>query len=271
MGKLGSLISERNNLGYFGKFGNRWEQSFRVQSSAVFQKSGEPFKFDVYDGDRSKNQKRYETIGDVITESIYEKLVEAGCKKIFVPVRITARVLCERPISLQIDASEEDARSFFFATDDAWDNKVGLAVLIHGSGAVRAGQWARRYYLAFCLSFHSSKPTFRLIINESLDAGTQLPYIREFKSRGFGVVVLNTNLNRAPDGQGKMQYVEVFICVFDCVRCERRSGKRQSGRARNVCLAAFHREGEGAAHRHRGAQLRRLRHSDDRGLFVWPN
>ena len=45
---------------------------------------------------------------------------------------------------------------------------------------VRAGQWARR-----------------LIINDCLDSGTQLPYIKEAKARGFSVLVLNTNQNKS--------------------------------------------------------------------------
>uniref|UniRef100_A0A914W5F6 Arb2 domain-containing protein n=1 Tax=Plectus sambesii TaxID=2011161 RepID=A0A914W5F6_9BILA len=153
------------------QFGYVWNESGQLRC----KKTDAPYQFDAYNGDKAKNQERYEALGDLITEVIYDKLEAAGCKRIFVPV----------------DASEDDPRGFFFATDDAWDNKVGLAVLIHGSGAVRAGQWARR-----------------LIINESLDAGSQLPYIDQFKRRGFGVVVLNTNLNRAPDSQGKLQYIE---------------------------------------------------------------
>ena len=43
-------------------------------------------------------------------------------------------------------------------------------------------------YLFFC----------RLMINGSMDQGTQLPYIREAQRCGYGVVVLNTNDNK-PD------------------------------------------------------------------------
>lgn len=46
-------------------------------------------------------------------------------------------------------------------SEDAMTNPDKLMVLIHGSGVVRAGQWARR-----------------LIINEDLDSGTQIPYIK---------------------------------------------------------------------------------------------
>lgn len=46
-------------------------------------------------------------------------------------------------------------------SEDALTNPDKLLVLIHGNGVVRAGQWARR-----------------LIINEDLDSGTQIPYIK---------------------------------------------------------------------------------------------
>ena len=46
---------------------------------------------------------------------------------------------------------------------------------------VRAGQWARR-----------------LIINDCLDSGTQLPFIREAQKMGFATLVLNTNQNSVP-------------------------------------------------------------------------
>lgn len=61
----------------------------------------------------------------------------------------------------QIDASESEPKSFIFMSEDAMTNPDKLIVLIHGSGVVRAGQWARR-----------------LIINEDLDSGTQIPYIK---------------------------------------------------------------------------------------------
>ena len=48
------------------------------------------------------------------------------------------------PPSVQVDAGEDEARSFFFRSEDAMTCDK-LLILIHGSGAVRAGQWARRY------------------------------------------------------------------------------------------------------------------------------
>lgn len=62
---------------------------------------------------------------------------------------------------MQVDAIETEPKSFIFMSEDALVNPDKLLVLIHGNGVVRAGQWARR-----------------LIINEDLDSGTQIPYIK---------------------------------------------------------------------------------------------
>lgn len=62
---------------------------------------------------------------------------------------------------MQVDATESEPKSFIFMSEDALTNPDKLLVLIHGNGVVRAGQWARR-----------------LIINEDLDSGTQIPYIK---------------------------------------------------------------------------------------------
>lgn len=47
-------------------------------------------------------------------------------------------------------------------SEDALTNQDKLLVLIQGSGVVRAGQWARR-----------------LIVNQDLDSGTQIPFINK--------------------------------------------------------------------------------------------
>ena len=40
----------------------------------------------------------------------------------------------------------------------------------------------------------------RLIMNNDLDKGTQIPYIERAMKEGYEVVILNTNLNKFPDG-----------------------------------------------------------------------
>ncbi|MEQ2213507.1 hypothetical protein XENOCAPTIV_016154 [Xenoophorus captivus] len=61
---------------------------------------------------------------------------------------------------LPVDATDDEPRSFIYLSPDALTNPDKLLVLIQGSGVVRAGQWARR-----------------LIINQDLDSGTQIPFI----------------------------------------------------------------------------------------------
>lgn len=118
-----------------------------------------PYKFDV-SSDSSENQARYEAIGEILTEHVYQMLLDAGLHKIYVP------------------SSESPGSSFVFGTKTSFENTKKLLILIHGSGVVRAGQWARS-----------------LIINQSTDHGTQLPYIKKAIEHGYEVLVTNTNNN----------------------------------------------------------------------------
>eukprot|EP01124_Arcella_intermedia_P022202 TRINITY_DN3262_c0_g1_i1.p1 TRINITY_DN3262_c0_g1~~TRINITY_DN3262_c0_g1_i1.p1 ORF type:complete len:474 (-),score=94.87 TRINITY_DN3262_c0_g1_i1:34-1455(-) len=67
-----------------------------------------------------------------------------------------------------------------FVSSNVYDCST-LLLLIQGSGAVRAGQWAR----ALC-------------INENLDLGTILPYVKKAQELQWGIVVFNPNLNELP-------------------------------------------------------------------------
>ncbi|GAB1605092.1 cotranscriptional regulator FAM172A homolog isoform X1 [Argonauta hians] len=125
--------------------------------------TGESFKYHVSHNQR-ENEKHYEEVGEAVTDHIYELLQkELDMEKKFVP---TNRV-------------GKEPRSFIFCTKDALTNPNRLLLLVHGSGAVRAGQWARR-----------------LIINDCLDSGSQLPFVKRAVQAGFAVLVLNTNYNR---------------------------------------------------------------------------
>lgn len=44
----------------------------------------------------------------------------------------------------QLDAVKEEPRSFIFVSEGALTTDDKLIIFIHGSGVVRAGQWARR-------------------------------------------------------------------------------------------------------------------------------
>ncbi|GAA6081189.1 cotranscriptional regulator FAM172A homolog isoform X1, partial [Tachysurus ichikawai] len=83
----------------------------------------------------------------IITQYVYE-LLEKDCKL--------------RKEMLPVDATESEPKSFIYMSEDALTNQDKLLVLIQGSGVVRAGQWARR-----------------LIVNQDLDSGTQIPFINK--------------------------------------------------------------------------------------------
>ncbi|XP_039947653.1 FAM172 family protein homolog CG10038 isoform X1 [Bactrocera tryoni] len=120
----------------------------------------EPFKFSISD-DHKKNQEHYEQLADQIPEIVYDLLEQNGLCRTYVPE----------------DIPQEQA-TFIFTNPQKLVEPKKLIVLIHGSGYVRAGQWARS-----------------LIINNSIDHGTQIPYIKRAQSLGYDILVTNTNDN----------------------------------------------------------------------------
>ncbi|XP_044930467.1 cotranscriptional regulator FAM172A isoform X3 [Mustela putorius furo] len=140
-----------------------FEYAFNEKGQLRHIKTGEPFVFNYQEDLHRWNQKRYEALGEIITKYVYE-LLEKDCNL--------------KKISIPVDATESEPKSFIFMSEDALTNPQKLMVLIHGSGVVRAGQWARR-----------------LIINEDLDSGTQIPFIKRAMDEGYGVIVLNPNEN----------------------------------------------------------------------------
>ncbi|XP_043370504.1 cotranscriptional regulator FAM172A isoform X4 [Dermochelys coriacea] len=178
-----------------------FEYSFNEKGQLRHIKTGEPFVFNYREDLHRWNQKRYEALGEIITKYVYE-LLEKECHL--------------KKVTLPVDATESEPKSFIFMSEDALTNPDKLMVLIHGNGVVRAGQWARR-----------------LIINEDLDSGTQIPYIkraiggqfwhqgreqhsvdREEKrltapcswgQEGYGVIVLNPNENYIEVEKTKVQ------------------------------------------------------------------
>uniref|UniRef100_A0A8C4J8S6 Protein FAM172A-like n=1 Tax=Dromaius novaehollandiae TaxID=8790 RepID=A0A8C4J8S6_DRONO len=123
-----------------------FEYGFNEKGQLRHIKTGEPFVFNYREDLHRWNQKRYEALGEIITKYVYG-LLEKECHL--------------KKVTLPVDATESEPKSFIFLSEDALTNTDKLLVLIHGSGVVRAGQWARR-----------------LIINEDLDSGTQIPYIK---------------------------------------------------------------------------------------------
>uniref|UniRef100_A0A8D0L5P2 ARB2 cotranscriptional regulator A n=1 Tax=Sphenodon punctatus TaxID=8508 RepID=A0A8D0L5P2_SPHPU len=128
-----------------------FEYAFNEKGQLRHTKTGEPFVFNYREDLHRWNQKSYEALGEV-------------------------------------DATDSEPKSFIFMSEDAMTNPDKLMVLIHGSGVVRAGQWARR-----------------LIINDDLDSGTQIPYIKRATEEGYGVIVLNPNENYIEVEKTKVQ------------------------------------------------------------------
>lgn len=81
----------------------------------------EPFQFNI-SAQHQECQAHYEELGDAITNYVYH-LLKTQLTKLSVP------------------KSCKDG-TFIFVSKD-YDKKNTLVILIHGSGAVRAGQWAR--------------------------------------------------------------------------------------------------------------------------------
>lgn len=140
-----------------------FEYAFNEHGQLKHIHTGEPFLFNYKEDLHRWNQKRYEAIGEIITKYVYECL-EKDCH-------------LKREI-LPVDAVEDEPKSFIYMSEDALTNPEKIMVLIQGGGVVRAGQWARR-----------------LIINEDLNSGTQIPFITRAKEEGYGVIVLNPNEN----------------------------------------------------------------------------
>eukprot|EP00064_Thunnus_orientalis_P007291 superscaffoldBa00000798_g7311 len=129
----------------FPKTLEEFEYAFNEYGQLRHIKTGEPFVFNAREDLHRWNQKRYEALGEIITQYVYE-LLEKKCN-------MTKAIL-------PVDATDDEPSSFIYMSPNALSNPSKLLVLIQGSGVVRAGQWARR-----------------LIINQDLDSGTQIPFI----------------------------------------------------------------------------------------------
>ncbi|XP_057309102.1 uncharacterized protein LOC130647308 isoform X2 [Hydractinia symbiolongicarpus] len=172
-----SLILQMSILSWIkGKTGSTMEKSmekledfgYYFDKDGVLKNldgSGKGFIFQVYSSQR-ENQLRYERLGNVVDKHIFQLLEkEAKLQRITIPID-----------------GKKGSRGFIFAST-GYKKAEKLLLLVHGSGVVRAGQWSRR-----------------LIINNSLNKGSQLPYIQKAKQLDFGVLVLNSNQNHDDRG-----------------------------------------------------------------------
>ncbi|XP_055905448.1 FAM172 family protein homolog CG10038 [Eupeodes corollae] len=164
----GEATKKLRDFGYaFNK-----EGKLRKVNPATGKPGDEPFQFDVFP-DYAQNQRHYEELANCIPDIVYELLEQNGMYRVHTPENIP-----------------KEQATFIFTSQQKLDKPKKLMVLIHGSGYVRAGQWARS-----------------LIINNSLDHGTVLPYIKKARELGYDIVITNTNDNYRLSEDGAMKVI----------------------------------------------------------------
>jgi hypothetical protein len=110
------------------------------------------------------NQSHYDALGDTIFRHIQELMIQGGLEEILLP----------------LDHHDVGPFNNIFVSKN-WQTAKKLMLIIQGSGAVRAGQWAR----AVC-------------INDRLSIGSILPYLDRCLKEDMAVIVFNPNLNTGP-------------------------------------------------------------------------
>ncbi|CDQ74840.1 unnamed protein product [Oncorhynchus mykiss] len=126
----------------------------RIDLDELMKKDEPPLNFPktLEEFEYAFNEHDYFYFFQIITRYVYQ-LLETKCN-------LTKEIV-------PVDATAEEPRSFIYLSADAMSNPAKLLVLIQGCGVVRAGQWARR-----------------LIINQDLDSGTQIPFITRAQEVG---------------------------------------------------------------------------------------
>ncbi|KAM9628041.1 putative protein ARB2BP isoform 1-T3 [Morphnus guianensis] len=135
---------------------------FNIKGELRHLDTNESFVFNYYKNAHEQNHKRYQVLGHLITQYVYE-LLERVCmlQKVYIPT----------------DATEVEPRSFFFMSKNALSSS-SLIVLLQDHGVFCAGQWGQR-----------------TIVSEGLRHGTQIPFIKMALQSHRGVIVLNPNDN----------------------------------------------------------------------------
>ncbi|KAM6418875.1 putative protein ARB2BP [Pluvialis apricaria] len=136
---------------------------FNIKGELRHLDTNESFVFNYYKNAHEQNHKRYQVLGHLITQYVYE-LLERVCmlQKVYIPT----------------DATEDEPKSFFFMSENALTSSSSLIVLLQDRGVFRAGQWGQR-----------------TIVSEGLEHGTQIPFIKKALQSHGGVIVLNPNDN----------------------------------------------------------------------------
>ncbi|XP_034268515.1 putative protein FAM172B [Pantherophis guttatus] len=140
----------------------KFKYDFNKNGDLKHVDTNEPFVYN-YQNSYKDNHKRYQIIGQLITQYVYE-LLEKVCslQKIYIPT-------C---------TADSKIHSFFFMSENALTNSSTLLVLLQDQGTFRAGQW-----------------TQSSIIHDGLQHGSQIPFITMALQCSWGVIVLNPNDN----------------------------------------------------------------------------
>ncbi|XP_050751820.1 putative protein FAM172B [Gymnogyps californianus] len=136
---------------------------FNIKGELRHLDTNQSFVFNYYKNAHEQNHKRYQVLGHLITQYVYELL---------------ERVCMLQKVSIPTDATEEEPRSFFFMSENALTSSSSLIVLLQDRGVFHAGQWGQR-----------------TIVSEGLGHGTQIPFIKMALQTHGGVIVLNPNDN----------------------------------------------------------------------------
>ncbi|CAG9320137.1 unnamed protein product [Blepharisma stoltei] len=152
-----------------------WEDVIRGQYGYYFNdelclrsiENNQPFKF--------IDQTHYDILGDIILNYIQEKLV-------------SFYNLDEVQIPLAKHYNGSNKCNIFHSKDWFSNRNKGL-ILIQGTGAVRAGQWARS-----------------VCINDSLNIGAVFPFLEEAFKGGYSTIILNPNYNENPETRERIPF-----------------------------------------------------------------
>eukprot|EP00761_Pharyngomonas_kirbyi_P013580 gb/GECH01013609.1/.p1 GENE.gb/GECH01013609.1/~~gb/GECH01013609.1/.p1 ORF type:complete len:476 (+),score=138.88 gb/GECH01013609.1/:1-1428(+) len=129
-----------------------------------FNEEGKLVQIESGKGFEWQGQEHYDALGNQIICYIQKLMKEDyNLEEHWVPV--------DRPTNSHIASN-------IFLSKNALTTEGTLLVLIQGSGAVRPGQWARS-----------------LCINDSLENGTILPYLKKAEKKEWETIVLNPNQN----------------------------------------------------------------------------
>ncbi|XP_044627631.1 putative protein ARB2BP isoform X2 [Equus asinus] len=140
-----------------------FKYDFNEKAELRHTETQSPFVFNYYENVLERNSKRYQALGRLLEQYIYE-LLEKLCKlqKVYIPQEV-----------------DKEPRSFFFMSEGALTNHHSVVlVLLQDQGVFRAGQWSQQ-----------------AIIHHGLHHGSQIPCIQMALQAHYDVIVLNPNDN----------------------------------------------------------------------------